>query len=120
MASLVGDDLAVAHGDDAVGVGGDVGLVGDDDDGDALLAVERHQRLHDLVRGAGVEIAGRLVGEQQARSVDQGPRDGDALLLAAGELRRRVVFAFAEAEQLQRRARARSARSAGSTGPEAA
>ncbi len=108
--ALVGDDVAVAHRDDAVGVGGDVGFVGDDDDGHALLAVERDQGLHDLVRGAGVEIAGRLVGEQQARRVDQRARDGDALLLAARELARRVALAVAEAEQPQRPARPLDAR----------
>ena len=41
--------------------------------------------------GARVEVAGRLVGEQQRRAVDQRPGDRDALLLPAGELRRLVV-----------------------------
>ena len=62
------------------------------------------QRLHDLVRRARVEIAGRLVGEQQARLIDQRARDRDPLLLTARELARRVALAIAEAEQLQRRA----------------
>ncbi len=35
-----------------------------------------------------IEIAGRLVGEQNARRVGDGARDGDALLLAAGQFRR--------------------------------
>ena len=68
------------------------------------------QRLHDLVRGARIEIAGRLVGEQQARRVDERAGDGDTLLLAAGKLRRRVALAVAEAEQRQRVARARQPR----------
>jgi hypothetical protein len=38
------------------------------------------------VRGSRIEIAGRLVGEKQARPVDQRSGDGDALLLAAGKL----------------------------------
>ena len=37
-----------------------------------------------------VERGGRLVADQQLRLVDQGPGDGDALLLAAGELRRQA------------------------------
>ena len=57
------------------------------------------------MRRARVEIAGRLVGQQQARRVDQRAGDGDALLLAAGELAGRIALAVAEAEQLQRRAR---------------
>ena len=36
--------------------------------------------------GLGVEVAGRLVGEQERRVVDERARDGEALLLAAGEL----------------------------------
>ena len=55
----------------------------DDDDRHALIAVERDQRLHDLMRGLGVEIAGGFVGEQYAGPVDQRSGDGDALLLAA-------------------------------------
>ena len=41
-----------------------------------------------LVRGGGVEGAGRLVGEHDRGLGDQRAGDGDALLLAAGELRR--------------------------------
>ena len=46
------------------GVGGDVGLVRDEDDGDALVAELLEQR-HDLDAGARVEVAGRLVGEDE-------------------------------------------------------
>ena len=76
----------------------------DDDNGDAVLAIELRQRLHDLVRGAGIEVAGRLVGQQQTGLIDQGACDCDALLLAARELARRVALAVAEAQQLERRA----------------
>ena len=48
-----------------------------------------------------VEVAGRLVGEQQRRAVDQRPGDRDALLLAAGELRRVVVQPVAQADALE-------------------
>ena len=43
--------MAVAEGDDAAGVGGDVGLVRDQHHGDALLAVEPLHDGHDLVAG---------------------------------------------------------------------
>ena len=94
----------------SIGVGGDVGFVGDDDDGDALLAIEPHQRFHDFVRGAGIEIAGRLVGEQQTGRVDQRPRDRHPLLLAARELAGRIALAVAQTEQLERRPRPLDAR----------
>ena len=59
-------------------------------------------------RGLRVERAGRLVGQDQLRPVDQRARDRHALLLAAGQLGRRVAGALGQA----RRAPApRSARS---------
>jgi hypothetical protein len=102
---FVGDDDAVAHGYDAVGIGGDVGLVGNEDDGDSLLAIERAERFHDLVRGSRIEIAGRLIGEKKARCIDQRAGNRDALLLAAGELAGRIALALPQAEKVQRRAR---------------
>lgn len=43
-----------------------------------------------------VEVAGRFVGEEDFRAVDEGAGQGHALLLAAGELRRVVSGAVAE------------------------
>ena len=103
--SFVRYHLAVPHGDDAIGIGRDIGFMGDDDNGNATLAIERLQRLHDLMRVPGIEIAGRLVRKQQDRIVDQGARDGDALLLAAGQLPGRVALPVGQAEQLERRPR---------------
>ena len=50
-----------------------------------------------------VEVAGRLVGEEQRRLVHQRAGDGDALLLAAGELARQVVLAVGQADGGERR-----------------
>jgi hypothetical protein len=57
-------------------------VVGDEHDGDAL-AVELLKEREDFHRRAAVERAGGLVRQQEGRGVDQRPRDGDALLLAA-------------------------------------
>ena len=67
---------------------GGVRIVGDHDDGLAVVAVERLQQIEDLVAGLAIEVAGRLVAEQQRRVGDDGARDADALLLSAGELPR--------------------------------
>ena len=99
-AGLVAGDDAVADGDDAVGELGDVGLVGDDDDGVAL-GVELVEEGHDLVAGLGVEVSGGLVGEDDGGVVDQGAGDGDALALAAGELVGLVHHAGAEVDGLE-------------------
>ena len=50
--------------------------------------VDVAQELEDAARRALVEVAGRLVGDQHERIVDERARDRDALLLAAGELAR--------------------------------
>src|SRR5512139_2427858 len=95
---LLPDDHAVLEVDPGAGPGRDVGLVGDHDDGQALLLVEGLEDVHDLRARLAVEIAGRLVGQDQGRIVEQGPGDGHALLLAARQLVGLVVGPFLEAD----------------------
>ena len=102
---LVVDDQAVAQHDDAPRVRGDVVLVGDEDDRDALRDQPLEDR-HHLVRGLGVEVAGRLVGHDDRRVADERARDRDALLLAARQLVRVVVRAVVEADAVERLHRA--------------
>src|SRR5258705_2858394 len=97
---------SVAERNHARAVFGDVRLVRHEDDGDAALDVEALEDAHHLDARLRVEIAGRLVGEQQRRVVHQRPRDGDRLWLAAGELIRMVAKPVAEAYGLQRVGRA--------------
>jgi len=78
-------------------------VVGDEDDRDAVLFVERSQEREDLVAGRRVEVAGGLVGEQHAWLVREGARDRDTLLLATRELRGKMAGARAEAQQIHRR-----------------
>ena len=55
-----------------------------------------------------VEVAGRLVGEQDRRAPDERPRDRHALALAARELGRRVASSRCdEADRVERLARPR-------------
>ena len=63
----------------------------------------------DLGRARRIEVAGRLVREQQRRRVDQRPCQGDALLLAAGELHGPVVRPFGEPDHVERFQRRASA-----------
>src|SRR5262245_3591575 len=85
-ATDVGDDVPVAEGDAALGELGDVGLVRDEHDRDALVAVEADEQVQDVEARLRVEVAGRLVGEQERGAVHERPRDRDALLLPAREL----------------------------------
>src|SRR5207302_2600819 len=97
---VIAGDYAVTDGNDAVGVLGDVGLVGDDDDGIATV-MKIVEEGHDLVAGFGVEVSGGLVGEDDGGAVDEGASDGDALALAAGELVGLVHHAGAEVDALE-------------------
>src|SRR3712207_1825474 len=86
---------------DALGVLGDLGLVGDEHDGDPLV-VELLEERHDLDGRPAVQIPGGLVGEEQGGRGDEGTRDGHSLLLSARELARLMVESLAEAHALER------------------
>ena len=89
-------------------VRGDVDLVGHHDDG-LPLPVQRLEEAHDLLAGGAVEIAGRLVGQQDAGRVDQRARDGHALPLSAGELVGPVLDPVAQPDPRERITRQRAA-----------
>ena len=61
----------------------------------------RAEEPHDRVAGVRVELAGRLIGQEQLRPVGQCPRDGNSLLLAAGELVRPMRGARTQAHQVE-------------------
>ena len=111
------DDAAVGEEDDAVGVAGRDGVVGDHHDGLAELAHGLAHEGEDLGARAGVEVAGRLVGEDDLRPAGQGPGHGDPLLLAAGELARAVRRGGRRGRRCRRRGRARLGRACGRRGP---
>ena len=64
------------------------GVVGDHDHRLVELVDGLAQQAQDLLGGVRVQVAGRLVGEQHGGPVHERARHRDALLLAAGELRR--------------------------------
>ena len=97
----VGDHGAGPQADDAVAAPGQVGVVGDQHQGGARLLVQLEQQVGDRGAGVGVEVARRLVGEEDARPMDEGPRQSDALLLAAGKLDRVMAEAVAEADAVE-------------------
>src|SRR5438132_13562163 len=93
---------AVTERDDARAVLGDVGLVRHEHDRDAALHVEPLKDAHHLDAGLAIEVARRLVGEQQRRPIYERARNRDALLLAAGELIGMVIEPFAQTNRRQR------------------
>ena len=77
-------------------------VVGDEDEGRPDLLLQRLQLEPQLAADFRVERAERLVEEQQRRAQDQRPGQGDALLLATGELVRAALAELAELDQLER------------------
>src|SRR5690606_14237050 len=81
-------------------------VVRDHDDRLLELPIQALEQIQDLVGALAIEIAGRLVGDDDFRIRDDGPCDGDALLLTAGELPGQVVHAVLEPDDLERDLRA--------------
>ena len=66
-------------------------VVGHHDDGRAFLLVDPGQQTQDSVRCLVVQIAGRLVGDDELRPVQQRARYRYSLLLTSGKLMRHLV-----------------------------
>src|SRR6185369_4540230 len=69
--------------------------------GGALL-VQLAQQLHYGFAVGRIEVSGRLVGKQNQRIARYGSRHGDALLLTARELTRKVLRAMGHSDALER------------------
>ena len=78
-----------------------LGVMGDHDNCLAVFAIEQFEQIENLVGGLAVEIAGGLVANQYARVGDDGPGDGDALLLPAGEFAGFVAGAVGQTDDGQ-------------------
>jgi hypothetical protein len=76
-------------------------IVGHHEDRLVQLAVELRQQAEDLSGRFPVEVARRLVRDEQRRIADDRPRDRDALLLSPRELPRIVLGAVREADERQ-------------------
>ena len=64
-------------------------------------AFDLAKQVHDLERQVGIEIAGRLVGEDELRIVDERARDGDPLLLASRQFLGQGVHAVLQTDPLE-------------------
>src|SRR6266566_3425772 len=92
---------SVLQRDDAVEAAGEFEVVGGDQRRETLRAYDLDQRVHDAGGGGVVEIAGRLVGQQNVGIVGQRADDRDTLLLAAREPRRPVRQALGKPDPPQ-------------------
>ena len=104
---LVPRDLPVPHVDHALRRARELLVMGDDDDR-RPVRVQAAEEADDFLPGSGVELAGRLVGEEQGRPVGERAGDRHALLLAPGELRRAVALTRPESHVLEQFPRSRA------------
>ena len=77
-------------------------VVGHHQDRLAAIRDEQRQQVQDLVGALAVEVARRLVAQQEGRVGHDRARDRDALLLPARELAREVVHAILEPHDAER------------------
>ena len=82
----LGADAAVAHVDDAVGDRRRLGVVRHDHRRRAGVACKVADHVVDALRVFRIELARRLVGDEEPRPVYERGAQRDALLLSAGEL----------------------------------
>jgi len=65
--------------------------VSDDDEGDAVFAIEVEENVFDDSTGGGIEVSGWLIGKDDSRVVDESAGDNRALLLASRQVHRLVA-----------------------------
>src|SRR5580704_13486478 len=70
--------------------------MGDHQDSFAVFLGEAGEEVENFVGAFAVEVAGRLIAEQESGVGNDGAGDGDALFLSAGKLARIVIHAVAE------------------------
>ena len=63
-------------------------------------SLQRLEQVQDLVARLAIEVAGRLVAQQQRRIGDDRARDADTLFLATGQFARPVPGAIRETDEL--------------------
>jgi hypothetical protein len=85
---------------------GEVLVVGDQHERGAGLCAQAEQQVHHRIAGGLVQIAGRLVGEQQPRPWREGAGQCDALLFAAGQRPREMGQPISPTASRAARARA--------------
>src|SRR5207249_7498674 len=97
------DDPAVLHVNDAIGLGGEFLVVGDDHEGGTTRSVQfPHQRKQGLTR-VSVQVSRRLIRHDQIRPLHQGASDSHPLLLSSGQFPRFVVQAVTQTYVFEKR-----------------
>src|SRR4051794_4646436 len=78
LENFVAPDFSIAKKQVALGELIDVRFVSDQDNRQTLVFVQLLKDVHDLDGGATVEVASGLVGQEDARMIDEAARDRNA------------------------------------------
>src|SRR3954469_21547978 len=97
---IITDQHAVLQSEDAPGMPGHMLVVGHHDDG-APASVESLKEWQDAQPRPAIQRARWLVGQDQGRVTGEGSCNGNALLLASGELTRPMGEPMGKAHRLQ-------------------
>src|ERR1700694_3013 len=100
-ALLIAGDAAVHQSYDSPAHAVDDGLVMRGDYHSSALGVDARQQSHDFARRLRIEVAGRLVAQQNERIIHKRARDRGALLLATGQLVRKHLALVRDAHQFE-------------------
>ena len=76
-------------------------VMGDEDQSPASFTARAREKRSDLTCVLIVEVAHRLVGEDERGIVDESPGNRDALLLAAAQFRRPMPGAIAKSDRVE-------------------
>ena len=96
-------DAAVTQRDLPISLRRERGIVRDQQQRAAALAIEAQQEIDDRGAGDRVEVPGGLIGEENTGRPRDGPRERHALLLAAGELHGIVMAARGKPDLVEQR-----------------
>ena len=107
LRQVSGREYALAHFVSPPRAPGQFQVVGDEDEAEGFRPLQLLEQIDDVGLGVLVEIAGRLVGEQQRRRIDERTGNRDAALLAAGHAAGIRIGALPQPDTCQQIVRAR-------------
>src|SRR5690606_31003893 len=103
--SVGGDDLTIGHADRALAAVSQRGIMRDENQRCAPAAMQVEQKIDDLIARFPVEIACRLVGENDQWVRRERSSNGHTLLFATRKLGREVAGPVTKSNLLQHRLR---------------
>src|SRR6516164_7022159 len=98
---------AIRHDDHVVRSRGEISIVGDDDHGAVVVMCEIFQDPLHIGAGGGIEVACRLISQDQQRIVGEGASDGNSLTLSTRKLPREFICITRQIEAAEKFDRAR-------------